>query len=233
MGKLLVIGNIFNVEREGIDFPCYKNNPKLNIIDWILLLIICSLSYFKPLDLPIPLIVCFLSLVVALIITRLDTSLFIKKLLPEDIPLIIVMSILSIVFSELLCWILVSMGLMSDEIGLYSSGVLVDIINLVVYLFGEELFKFCIFIFGLALIYKLTRNRKASIVFATFLTMVLFGTSHYYPCSEHLILFIIIKGFGSIFDVLTYIKTKNIFVSYLTHFLFDLYYFIPFWMNII
>lgn len=224
-----MIGNIFKIERDGVDFPFYKDNPKLKAVDWVLLLMICFLSYFKPLELPMPLIICFLSFVVTLIITKLDISLFFKKLVPEDIPIIIVLVILTIFLSELLFWTLVNVGLMSNDSGVYSHGILVDIVNLVVCLFGEELFKFCIFIFGLVLVYKLTSNRKVSIVFAAFLTMLLFGTYHFYEGYGNLLSFIIMQGFGSIFDVLAYIKTKNVLVSYLIHLIFDIYCFIPVW----
>jgi hypothetical protein len=34
---------------------------------------------------------------------------------------------------------------------------------------------------------------------------------------------IVVQGIGSIFDVLLYLKTKNVFASYLSHLLFDIF----------
>ncbi|WP_407376532.1 hypothetical protein [Methanobrevibacter sp.] len=36
-----------------------------------------------------------------------------------------------------------------------------------------------------------------------------------------LIKVLIVQGLGSIFDVLLYIKTKNVFVSYISHLIYD------------
>ena len=48
-------------------------------------------------------------------------------------------------------------------------------------LISEELFKFALFILVLYLTYKLTGNRKISIVFASIVTLVMFDAYHFQP----------------------------------------------------
>mgnify|MGYP003318594614 CR=1 FL=1 len=73
----------------------------------------------------------------------------------------------------------------------------------------------------------MNNNRKKSILVATFFTMILFGVTHLssFFASEYnlvtLVYSILFKGLGSIFEIYSYVKTKNIFISYLIHLVHD------------
>ncbi|MEE0935173.1 MAG: CPBP family glutamic-type intramembrane protease [Methanobrevibacter sp.] len=68
---------------------------------------------------------------------------------------------------------------------------------------------------------KLSKNRKACLAVSVFVALVAFGLMHAGEyCS--ILRVIIVQGLGSVFDVLLYLKTKNVFTSYLSHLIFDL-----------
>lgn len=97
--------SFFKFEREGIDFPFYNSNPKLNKLDWILLLIsVLVISFLYSITDP-PLIywiVYLLPMVTILIICRFKLSLIFKKLTKKDIALMVVLTIWSISTSIIL-----------------------------------------------------------------------------------------------------------------------------------
>ena len=84
---------------------------------------------------------------------------------------------------------------------------------------GEELIKIILLLIFLTLLFKFSKNRKLSIIFSMFFTLVIFGLLHVF--SSSVIVAVVIQGFGSVFHLLLYIKTKNVFVSYISHFLTD------------
>ena len=96
-----------------------------------------------------------------------------------------------------------------------------DVLILVIQLMGEELFKVIIILIMMLILYKLSKNRKASLAVSVFVALVAFGLMH---AGEYgsILRVIIVQGLGSVFDVLLYLKTKNVFTSYLSHLIFDL-----------
>ena len=82
----------------------------------------------------------------------------------------------------------------------------------------------------LALVYKLSGNRKMGVVCAAFVTMVIFGAWHFTGDGGlmKLISDIIGRGLGSICEVYSYVKTKNVLISYFIHLFFDIYCDLPF-----
>ena len=91
-------------------------------------------------------------------------------------------------------------------------------------LMGEELIKLIPFLFFLRLFFKFSNNRKLSIVAAMILVMVFFAMLHLMDLKS-LPSVLLIQGLGSIFEFYGYIKTKNVFVSYITHLLTDVFIF--------
>ena len=61
------------------------------------------------------------------------------------------------------------------------------------------------------------------------MTMMVFGSIHEGAYGT-LLQVLLIQGVGSIFDLYAYMKTKNVFVSYIAHLLFD---FAPYFFEII
>ena len=77
----------------------------------------------------------------------------------------------------------------------------------------------------LYLTYKLTGNRKTSIVCASIVALVIFGAYHFQPDTGswmRIVSDILIRGLGSIFEFYAYLKTKNIWVSYFIHLFYDI-----------
>ena len=80
-------------------------------------------------------------------------------------------------------------------------------INLALDLISEELFNFAQFIRVLYLTYKLSGNRKISIVYASLVTLVIFGVYHFQPDMGgwmRIVSDILIRGLGSIFEFYGY-----------------------------
>ena len=95
-----------------------------------------------------------------------------------------------------------------------------SLFSLIFSMLGEELIKFIPFIFLLKIFFNFTNNRKFSIILSAILTLIIFGLIHYAPDTT-LISILLIQGLGSSFMLFAYIKTKNLFVSYLCHLLTD------------
>ena len=86
---------------------------------------------------------------------------------------------------------------------------------------GEELIKVIVFLIAMFLVYKITNNRKLSIVISTAIALLIFGLMHYSAYNGNLIQIIFIIGLGSVFYMYAYLKTKNVVVSYLCHIIID------------
>ena len=123
------------------------------------------------------------------------------------------------------------MSTILEQFGIVSSGTIeigsVNIMRIftsVFSLMGEEFIKFIPFIFFLRVIYKYTNNRKLGVVISVALVMMMFAAMHAYSVVMF-IFALFIQGFGSIFEFIGYIKTKNILVSYITHLCTDVFIF--------
>lgn len=76
--------------------------------------------------------------------------------------------------------------------------------------------------FFLRIFYKYSDNRKFSVISSVILVMIFFASLH--ALNFKMFLFALaIQGFGSIFEYIGYIKTKNILISYTTHICTDLF----------
>ena len=125
-------------------------------------------------------------------------------------------------------FILDSLKISSENPMVPMSATLISIINMIVQLMGEELFKILLLIIVMFIIYHFTKNRRLSIIISSIVTMAIFGLAHYQY--GPIIQILLIQGLGSIFDLYAYLKTKNVLVSYSAHLLFD---FIPVIMELI
>lgn len=225
-------GYRFNFERQSVDFPFYNDNPKLSKWEWILLLSNVLIFFFSLILLNdsdvLFLIWISLPIVTILVITRFKLSLIFKKLTKKDILLIFKLTLLSLILGFFLLMVLSKfINFPEDPDFLLELSIPLQTVIFTILVFYEELFKFSVFILVLALVYKLSNNRKIGVVCAAFITMLSFGVLHqcnYVPISIslRLILGIILQGFGSIFDIYAYVKTKNILISYFTHALFNI-----------
>lgn len=225
-----IMVELLKFEREGFDFPFYKDN--ISNDRWLALI----------LGFLIPTILLFVKLPISGLVFQIlmfvvptlafvyaskgDFSLILKKPMKKDILLIICLVILEFAYTILI--VTIGNSLFGQDIFVTHSAVMsftsVQIIAVFFQLFGEELIKFMVFIILFAVLMKYSDNRKVSIVVATVLMIIYFGLIHYNAYSGRIVQILLMQGLGSIFIVFAYLKTKNIFVSYMCHVIID---FIP------
>ena len=224
----------FKFEDENTDLPFYNNEPKLSKMEWALL-ILAEILFLIPVFLSIEMsdevfsfYLCLIVLLPVIYVSKGNLSLFFKKVKRENIKLIIICTVLPFVYSMFMIFILEYLKISPESTIEPTSTTLLSIINMLVQLMGEELFKIILLIIAMSIIYHFTKNRKLSIIISSIITMTIFGIAHYQY--GPLIQILLIQGLGSIFDLYAYLKTKNVLVSYLAHLLYD---FIPFIMELI
>ena len=219
----------FEFLEDGIDFPFYNDKPKLSSAEWAFLavgvvifaILANMVGITKSLRVLIYLIVL---LAPALYICKGDYSLFFKKLKRGDGKTIVICLILSIVYSTVLGIFLAAIHYpTAPNANLTSTLDLMFIVNLFLQLICEEFYKIFILLIVMYLVYKYTRNRSLSIYVGIIVTLVVFGLTHVTAYNGRILQILLIQGFGSIFDLYAYMKTKNFFVSYIVHICVDLY----------
>ena len=94
-------------------------------------------------------------------------------------------------------------------------------VGLIFSMMGEELLKFIPLMFLMRVVYKFSNNLKLAVVISVTIVLIVFGLLHYWPPSNTLVSVLLLQGLGSMFEMYGYIKTKNIFVPYISHFLTD------------
>ena len=230
------MSDFFKFENKECDIPFYNGKPLLSKFDWLLLIL--GLILFEiPIIFPINMgstvfsvYLCAVLLLPVLYVSHGKYDLFFKKLKLGDLKTIILTFICAYVYSMTILFILQKIGIASSHIskpGMHVSAI--NVFNMIVQLMGEELFKITILIIVMFLIYHFTKNRKLSLIVSLFVTLIIFGMCHY-GVYGGILQVILIQGLGSIFDIYAYIKTRNIFVSYIMHLLFD---FVPYILEII
>lgn len=227
--------DFFKFENDMDDFPFYNGIPKLSKLDWILL-IIAEILFVTPVILPIPLsdlefsfYMCLVVLIPIFYVSKGNLGLFFKKIKRSDIKLIIFCVIAPYAYSMLMLFIIEYFKLTAPTFVEESSISIANVLFMIVQLIGEELFKVILLILVMSLVYYFSKNRKLSIVLAVIMTMIVFGAAHEGAYGT-LLQVLLIQGLGSIFDLYAYMKTKNVFVSYIAHLLFD---FTPYFLEII
>ena len=170
-------------------------------------------------------LVFLLPLAALLFVAHGNIGTIIKKPRLGDIPLILIVTALAMVYS-------LAAGTLSGLITgatthgnpLMSETMDAGRIALIfVQLFGEELFKINMLLGILLLLFRRSGNRKSAIVIATLVTALVFGLAHYAAYGS-IVQILLVQGLGGIIDMFAYLKTKNILTSYAAHLLLD---FIP------
>ena len=111
---------------------------------------------------------------------------------------------------------------MADHADMNSSLNILTVLFIIIQLFGEEFFKIFMLLLVMYGVYKLTNNSNIAVGLGLIGAMVIFGLCHYYAYDGRILQIILIQGFGSIFEYFAYLKTKNVWVSYLLHLVRDL-----------
>lgn len=212
----------FKFENKDLDFPFYKKNPHVPKWGWIVLFIVMFLGLILAMSskIYISLISCVIVIIPTLYFLKWDYNAIFQKPSIKDVALALALCVLYFVYAYLITIPLEHFGIFGGGLVDESTISIMSVFPLLFSIMTEEFFKFIPFMFFLRLIYKYSDNRKLSIILAMFVTMLLFASVHSFNL-KMLIFAIFVQGFGSIFEFIGYIKTKNIFVSYITHYCTD------------
>ena len=206
------------------DFPFYNEIPKMSKIGWLVLLVSVPVALFSFRY------VCFYSnefagsivfllimLIPLLYFSDWNYSLFFRKPTKDELILAVVMFLAFFIYSLIMTPLLDASGLASTGSG---DAEIISIISLVFSMMAEELMKFIPLMFLLRVLFKYTSNRRLSIMVSSAVTLVFFALIHLEP-NVSLLSVLLIQGLGSLFHLYVYLKTKNLFASYLSHLMTD------------
>ena len=213
------------------DFPYYNHNPRISKLGWLILLLSVPIAFLTYMytsfvsELVGSILFMIIMLIPLLYMSNWNYKLFIQKPTKNEIILGILLFIGYIIYSIIIDAVLMKFGANNP---IDPSSLNIDYISLISLLFsmmGEELLKFIPLMFFLRLFYKFTNDRRISLILSSIIILTCFGLLHY-DYDGSVISVIVIQGIGSIFELYGYLKTKNLFVPYLSHLLTDAFVFI-------
>ena len=214
----------FRFEDKELDFPFYKKNPYIPKWGWIVLFIsmIIGLVLSISTHIHFTILSCIVLIVPVLYFLKWDYKAIFQKPKLKDVALAVALFIGYLVYATLMSMLLENLGIVSSGIMEKSSITIMTVITSIFSIMGEEFVKLIPFLFFLRLSFKFSGNRKLSVAISVILVMIFFATLHAYDF-KMLIFALFIQGFGSIFEYIGYIKTKNVLISYITHLCTDLF----------
>ena len=221
------MSEFFKFEDTTRDFPYYRHNPRISKKAWIVLLMSIPISIIAYVLVAVEseivgsLVFALVLLIPLLYYSNWDLSLIIRKPTRKEIRLAILLFIGYIIYALVIGGVIDGFTQAAETGGDYFGVSWEMLFALIFSIFAEELIKFIPLMLLMRIIYKYTNNRKAAIIISTFAILIFFGLLHYDPPEFPLISVLAIQGFGSIFELYGYVKTKNIFVPYLSHLLTD------------
>lgn len=221
---MLSLKKEFEFLDDRIDVPFYNDIPKLSVFDWLIVLasVLLSIGYLTIIPISgdyIPLAIFLTAVIPALYICKGNYDLFFKKLRLKDTKLIILCIIGTYLYAIIIGSILSLITGMTGHGGLDTTVTLMTFLNEIIQVLGEEFFKVFILLLVMHVLYKITNNRNMTLIIGVIISMIIFGLCHYDAYDGKILQILLIQGFGSIFCYFAYLKTKNIWVSYLIHLL--------------
>lgn len=156
-------------------------------------------------------------LIPTLYFSNWDYSLIFQKPTKNELILAVLMFLAYVIYSAIFTNLLTAGGLAA--IG-NSNENIISLLCLIFKMMAEELIKFIPLMFLLRVFYKYTSDRRLSVIVASIITLIFFGMIHAIDGSS-IIAAVVIQGFGSVFHLYAYLKTKNLFISYLSHLMTD------------
>ncbi|MHA3066750.1 CPBP family glutamic-type intramembrane protease [Lacticaseibacillus saniviri] len=153
-----------------------------------------------------------------------------KRLKWRDLGFGLVMTILSLIYSTVMGLLLkgqtapngavVAMKGVGESriVSYFITNEIISILNLMI----EELLAVSFFLVLSALVMQhMHVSRNAGIWWGLIGSMIFFGMIHFVAYDWHILQMLLVIGVGRIFDTGMYIRTKNIWISYIFHFLWD------------
>lgn len=215
---------------DSIDFPFYDENPRISKKGWFILLISIPLSLVlyavvsKVTDSSIlaGMAFCFTMLIPILYFAKWDYGLMFRKPTKSEIMLAVLMFIGYMLYCIVISHFLDEFGLSGVARAGSTMGITIEsTLGLIFSMMAEELLKFIPLMFLMRVVYKYTHKRRLAIVTSTAIVLFIFGLMHYNPPYLTIASVLAIQGAGSFFDMYGYLRTKNLFVPYITHLLTD------------
>lgn len=214
---------------ESRDFPFYRHNPRISSGGWLSLilsvpvaLLVYALVGFES-EIIASVLFCLIMLIPLLYFSKWDYSLMFRKPTKNEIILAILMFAGYMIYALCLGSVLDIVGLggveasSAEEVGV----TIQSTVGLLFSMMGEELLKFIPLMFLMRLVYKFTDNLKISVAVSTAIVLLGFGLLHYAPPTNTIVSVLLLQGLGSLFEMYGYLKTKNLFVPYISHLLTD------------
>jgi len=207
----------FRFEDKDWDFPFYKKNPPISKRGWIALFFALLIGTLLISDsIIVSLISCMILLLPVLYFLKWDYRAIFRMPKGKDVALAVVLFVGYMIYAIVMSVLLEPAGITSPGTIEESSVTVMSTLSLVFSMMSEEMIKFIPFMFFLRLFYKYTDKRKLSVIASVLIVMMFFASMHAYNL-QMLIFAIFVQGFGSIFEFFGYIKTKNIWIPYITH----------------
>ena len=214
---------------ESRDFPFYRHNPRISSGGWLLLilsvpvaLLVYALVGFES-EIIASVLFCLVMLIPLLYFSKWDYSLMFRKPTKNEIILAILMFAGYMIYALCLGSVLDMVGFggveasSAEEVGV----TIQSTVGLLFSMMAEELLKFIPLMFLMRLVYKFTDNLKISVAVSTAIVLLGFGLLHYAPPTNTIVSVLLLQGLGSLFEMYGYLKTKNLFVPYISHLLTD------------
>lgn len=230
------------IERKDSDLPFYNGQPmQISFLNWLFILLFNLLGflYLSTMSLPFigplanhfvsVLMLPFLALLGFGIITRQHWKAIFRKLRLNDLWLIPLLTLISLVVSFGLAAIAGVFAPLASNPAATSDAATVSVASFVLtrvfdlfQLFGEEFLAIFPLLALFQLFYQKTKlSRNQSLILALFLSSLLFGTLHLPTYQWNVVQCLVVIGLGRVVDSLSYIITRNIWVSFAVHYLFD------------
>lgn len=211
------------------DFPFYRHNPRISKSAWFVLLLSVPIAFLTYMLVSLSseivgsILFCLIMLIPLLYYSNWNYSLMFRKPTKNEIILGCLMFIGYMIYSMIVANVLDMFGLLSvvsssvEEMGVNIESTVALIFSMM----GEELLKFIPLMFFMRIVYKFSENLKLAVVISTTIVLIGFGLLHYDPSTTTLASVLLLQGLGSLFEMYGYLKTKNIFVPYISHLLTD------------
>ena len=226
-------GEYFEFEDKNGDFPFYKNQNFLHeksgliLLGSILLFVFLIFGPIKFYDFQEQVILTFITLIPLLYALKGNFGLLFRKLEPGNLRTILLSSagyFIYVIIITIICMALESVlgfNIINSPHVATESLELIPLLFQFIQIIGEELFRVILFLIVLAISYKYTNNRKKSIVIGALVALLGFGLMHLnsYP---NIMYCIIMMGLGTFFEMYPYLKTKNVLLSIIVHFIINI-----------
>jgi hypothetical protein len=217
----------FKFENKDLDFPFYKKNPHVPKWGWIVLLFVVPIGLLLSTSPKVYFCImgCAVILIPLLYFLKWDYKAIFQKPKAKDVAIAVGLFVGYIVYAIVMGAILEYFDITPTASLIEENSIsLMSFLPLIFSIMAEELVKFIPFMFFLRICFKYSNRRKLSVIISMLLVMLFFASLHAVDMKMFLFA-IFIQGLGSIFEFVGYIKTKNILISYITHFCTDAFIF--------